>query len=118
MTFFSVLHCPNRTTGREANLSGAITKLFSMYSENNTHYEPHTSLCFLGDLKGFTKGKVGLNNHILFYHQMAGSGDNGRAVGVIYRYFNKTFDTVAHSILVAEPGENTQLASSTARFEG
>lgn len=47
---------------------------------------------------------------------MTDSRDNGRATGVIYINFNKTFDTGSHSTLVAEPGEKTQLASSTERL--
>ena len=43
---------------------------------------------------GFTKGKSGLTNMIVFYNGMTGCVDEGRAVDVVYLDFSKAFDTL------------------------
>ncbi|CAM5075663.1 unnamed protein product [Natator depressus] len=51
---------------------------------------------------GLTKGKSCLINLIAFYDEITGSGDEGKAVDVLFLNFSKAFDTVSHSILVSK----------------
>ena len=45
---------------------------------------------------GFTKGKSCLTNLINFCNEMTGVADSKRAVGILYLYFRKAFNTVSH----------------------
>ena len=49
---------------------------------------------------GFMKGKSCLTNLSSFYDQVTHLVDEGKAVDAVYLDFNKTFDTVPHSIVV------------------
>ena len=49
-----------------------------------------------------TRGKQCLTNLIAFYDKMDGSMDEGRAAEVFYLDFNKAFDVICHSILIAK----------------
>ena len=48
----------------------------------------------------FMKGKPCLTKPIIFYNEMTGPVDGGRAVDVVYLDFKKAFDTVSHKILI------------------
>jgi len=50
---------------------------------------------------GFTKAKSCSTSLIAFYNGMTGWVDEGRAVDIIYLYFNKAFDTVSHNIFIS-----------------
>ncbi|CAM5077082.1 unnamed protein product, partial [Eretmochelys imbricata] len=50
---------------------------------------------------GFTKGKSCLTNLIVFYNEITGSVDEGKAVDM-FLDFSKAFDTVSHSILASK----------------
>jgi len=49
---------------------------------------------------GFMKGRSCLTNLISFYDQVTHLEDEGKAVGVVYLDFNKSFDTVSHTIVL------------------
>ncbi|CAM4715495.1 unnamed protein product [Caretta caretta] len=51
---------------------------------------------------GFTKGKSCLTNLIVFYDEITGSVDEGKAVDVLFLDFSKAFDTDSHSILASK----------------
>ncbi|GAB0205839.1 mitochondrial enolase superfamily member 1 [Grus japonensis] len=48
---------------------------------------------------GFTMGKSCLTKPMIFYDEMTGLVDEGRAVDVVYLDFKKAFDAVSHKIL-------------------
>jgi len=49
---------------------------------------------------GFTKGKSSSSNLMSFYDKVICTGDEGKAVDVVFLHFSKAFDTVPHSILL------------------
>ena len=53
--------------------------------------------------RGFTKEKSCLTDLINVYHAMTGLVDEGRAVGIVYLDFRKTFNTVSRKILLEKP---------------
>ncbi|CAM5074315.1 unnamed protein product [Natator depressus] len=51
---------------------------------------------------GFTNGKACLTNLIVFYDEITGSVDEGKAVDVLFLDFSKAFDMVSHCILASK----------------